>query len=418
MAGQVSAAARRRVLWTGVGAVVCAFLSYFFLVPVYPAVAHDLGVGPDVLGLLVGGGQLLGAVLQIPAGVAADRWGRRPFLVGALVVIAFCQVLRWVPGGIVPFAVAQTGIGLSLPLIVSSASAAVADAYAMGGRAQALGVLLASANVGQVAGYVAMGQLAGVLAWRQVSLALALLPALLTPLAMALPEPSRGKAAEALAGARVWRALRFLAAAGPASMLVVVALGVGAGNSSTYLLPFIDRANGLGPRITSLLLLPYVAGSVVLAPLTGRVADRVGVRGPLLAWSVVGALAAAGFALGGPGAAWVPPCYVLLGGTTGSLTGLAATRMADLADRPGGPGVGAAMGGLRSAQSLGPALGPPLSAVIYVSSGFRPAFLALSAALAMVLAVVAAFARAPAAGAVEAGGARPAEAAAGFVRRE
>ncbi|HLH69827.1 MAG TPA: MFS transporter [Candidatus Dormibacteraeota bacterium] len=385
---------RRRVLWTGVSSVLCVFLCSFFLVPVYPTVSRDLGVGPDLLGLLVGGGQLFGAALQIPAGLAADRFGRRPFLVGSLATTAACQVLRWAPGGVLTFGMAQAGVGLCLPLIVSSSSAAVADAYAEAGRAQALGMLLASANVGQVLGYLVTGQLAGWLTWRQVSLALTLPPALLTILAFGVPEPSRSQPGT-VQEVGLGPTLRFLIAAAPASLLAVVALAVAAGNSSTYLLPFVDRGLGLDARATSFLLLPYVAGSVVLAPLTGRVADRRGARPLMLAWSGTGALAAAGFAFLGPRIAWMPLCYVLLGGTTGSLTGLAAARMAELASRPGGPGVGAALGGLRSTQSLGPALGPPLAGLIYVEAGFRPAFLILAAELVAAFAAVAVLAGRP-----------------------
>jgi len=206
-----------------------------------------------------------------------------------------------------------------------------------------------------------------------------------------MPEPPRTLPTRP-ATVELRRTVRFLAGALPLSLMLVVALGLGAGQSSTYLLPFANRTQGLGPAATGVLLLPYVAGSVVLAPLTGRLADTIGTRAPFLAWIGAGAVAAATFALLGPSPVWILPCYVLLGGMVGSTLSLAAAQMADLAARLGRVGVGASLGGLRSAQSLGPALGPPLAGLLYVRAGFRSAFLALAAELLLALSVATFFA--------------------------
>ncbi len=92
----------------------------------------------------------------------------------------------------------------------------------------------------------------------------------------------------------------------------------------------------------------------------------------------------------------MPPCFVLLGGAVGVTTSLAAARMAELASADGGAGVGGALGGLRSAQSLGPALGRPLAGLVYVGAGFRPAFLVLAGALLTALLASAVLDRPPA----------------------
>src|SRR5207237_1593451 len=134
--------------------------------------------------------QLLAASLQLPVGMAADRLGRRPFMVLGLCLLVVTQLLRWQSYTPLVFTVAQCGIGLCLPMLLSGSSAAVADAYEhVAGRAQALGILFASGNVGQVAGYIVTGAGEALFDWRQLSLAFVLLPLGLLPFAARLPEP-------------------------------------------------------------------------------------------------------------------------------------------------------------------------------------------------------------------------------------
>ena len=372
--------ARRRVLWTSAAAVAICFVCYFGLLPVYPSIARDLGVRADSLGAILAAGQALAAVLQVPVGLAADRLGRRPFMVLGLSLLIATQLLRWQSYNLAVFTVAQCGIGLCLPMLLSGSSAAVADAYAhVAGRAQALGILFAFGNVGQVAGYIVTGAGEAAFTWRELSLGFVLLPVALLPFAIRLPEPPQDRR-PAPAAEELRRTLRFMLSPGPASLLLIAALVLSAGVCATYLLPFANRSRGVSSATTSILLLPYIAGAVLGAPVVGRLADRVGAFRPFLALIVLGGAATAAFALLGPSPAAIIGCYVVIGAAVGAGLSLASVQIVQMAGRVGA-GSGAALGGLRVGQNLGPAIGPAVGGLIYVRAGLEPAFVAAAAAM-------------------------------------
>jgi AAHS family benzoate transporter-like MFS transporter len=145
---------------------------------------------------------------------------------------------------------------------------------------------------------------------------------------------------------------------------------------------------------TSVLLLPYIAGAVVGAPMLGRLADRVGPRWPFLAMIAAGAASTAAFALTGPAPASIVACYALIGATIGGGLSLASLQIVQLANRAGA-GSGAALGGLRVGQNLGPAIGPALGGLIYVRAGLEPALLAASFAMLIALGIAFALVKPP-----------------------
>ncbi len=372
-------AARRRVLVTAASAAFANFLAFLGLTPLYPSVAHDLGLAVDSLGVYFGISSAVGVVLQVPVGVLADRLGRRRILVVGLVFMALGQVLRWQASTPLVFALSQLAIGLCSPFVVAPTYALIADAFSDSGRTAALGVLQAAISLGSVAGYLLAGLLGPLLGWRGYSLVLVVLPVLLMPLTLSMPEPPRRQRVETLAQGTA-AAFRFLFLPAAAALAAIAAIGLGSGFSATYLLPFEARAHGYAAGATSLLLVPYVMGSVVGAPLTGRWADRAGPRLPLLTGLLVAAAALALFGSVGFSAPAVLVCYLLVGAGVSTALSIAASSMADIAAHRHA-GTGAAMGGLRVGQQIGPAIGPALAGLVYARAGSATAYFALAAAL-------------------------------------
>ena len=69
-------------------------LGLFMILPVFALYATDLeGVTPSLTGLAIGIYGLTQAVLQIPAGLLSDRIGRKPVIVGGLLVFALGSVV-------------------------------------------------------------------------------------------------------------------------------------------------------------------------------------------------------------------------------------------------------------------------------------------------------------------------------------
>ncbi|GHC51915.1 MFS transporter [Alcaligenes pakistanensis] len=86
----------------------CRMLGLFLLTPVFAVAAHSLPGGNDAarVGLALGAYGLTQAVLQIPLGMASDRFGRRPIIVIGMalfviggVISAMAQSIDWVTVG-------------------------------------------------------------------------------------------------------------------------------------------------------------------------------------------------------------------------------------------------------------------------------------------------------------------------------
>jgi len=78
-------------MW-GIGFGIYATLSPLFL--------KDLGATPTDIGLVFGAGNVLAAMTFLPIGLAADRWGAKPLMVGAWIAstvgaAAFLPLTDW-----------------------------------------------------------------------------------------------------------------------------------------------------------------------------------------------------------------------------------------------------------------------------------------------------------------------------------
>jgi len=379
----ITDAERRRIALTANAAVFVNFLAYLGLTPIYAQVAHDLGVGAAGFGqfFLIQG--LISVFLQVPVGVLADRFGRRPIMLIGLAFMLAGQLLRWQAYNGWIFLAAQIAIGLCGPFIVSASYALIADVYQQG-RARALGVLQASINVGQGAGFLLAGLLAPWLGWRGFSLCVAVLPVLLLPLTATQPDFKVAAQGRSI-GRSMFAALRFLAIPAATAMAIVAALNLGVGSGATYLLPFLEETHHAGATVTSLLLIPYLLASIVGGPLAGAWADRAGVRVPAVACALSAIVGLVGLALLSDLIPAVGLCIALIGAAVSGLLTLVAVSVVELAGRHA-TGTGAALGGIRIGQGLGPTLAPFVVGFIFDGAGPTPAFLALAGG--MVVAVV------------------------------
>ena len=77
-------------------------LGLFFILPVFAVHAQTLRGGPDLtlVGIAIGGYGLAQGLLQIPFGMASDRWGRKPLIYAGLAVFAVGSLLGIAAGDI------------------------------------------------------------------------------------------------------------------------------------------------------------------------------------------------------------------------------------------------------------------------------------------------------------------------------
>lgn len=368
--------ARRRVLWTCVLSTFAAYLCLLFLNPVYPEVARELGLRPDTFSLLLSLAPALSVVMNLPVGILADRLGRRPLLLAGGCLLIISQLSLSTAVNPVLFAASRVALGFAIPFIASAAYAAVADAHPPGDRIQALGTVTASVNLGQAGGYVATALLVQALGWHLLALFLAVVPVGMLLFAVRMPEPPSAPS-QARLGAAVADALRFLSRPGNAASALIATAANGAGVSATFLLPFATHGQGFGTTATALLLIVYLAAAAVAAPAVGRLADRGRPRALLALCLGVAALSLAGFGLAGPSVAVILPVYAIVGATVAAAAALNTSVVVGAARRSG-TGTGAALGGLRIGQVLGPAAVTPAAAALYTHYDLRSAVFMLA----------------------------------------
>lgn len=87
--------AERRASFSLAGLFMCRMLGLFLLLPVFAVAAQGLpgGNDPARVGLALGIYGLTQAFMQIPFGVASDRWGRRPVVVFGLILFVVGSVI-------------------------------------------------------------------------------------------------------------------------------------------------------------------------------------------------------------------------------------------------------------------------------------------------------------------------------------
>jgi MFS family permease len=268
-----------------------AFFSSYLRMPVMPLYATSLGASPAQVGSINGAFMLTAGLLSIPAGLLADRTGRKlPILAGVIAValsallIPFCRqpsqmalVYILFGGGLAAFAPGM----LSL----------VADAMPAGMLGQAYGWYTTAIYVAMTLGPASGGYLAKHLGLREVffvsgclSLAVALLAQQLLP--ECAPRHKTEFHATLAASAELLHN-RWLCAC------LVATLGscIGFGIFLTFL-PLYATSRGLDPAQVGLVFAAQALTNVICRVPIGRIADRIDRR-----WIVTSGLCSLALAL-------------------------------------------------------------------------------------------------------------------------
>lgn len=251
-----------------------AFFSSYLRIPVMPLFAATLGAGPAQVGSINGAFMLTAGLLSIPAGLVADRTGRKlPIVFGVIATAAssLLVTLCHLPG---QMALAYVLFGAGLAAFAPGMLSLVADVMPSHRLGQAYGWYTTAIYIAMTLGPASGGYLAKLLGLRQVFVVSGGLLAVVAILVIfALPQgPPRHRTElhAALAGSiELLRNRRLLAC-----LLASTGSCIGFGVFLTFL-PLYASTQGYDPAQVGLVFAAQAITNVVGRVPIGKLTDRV-----------------------------------------------------------------------------------------------------------------------------------------------
>jgi ACDE family multidrug resistance protein len=273
---------RRAILAVAVGAVAMDTALLGLIAPLLPDIEQRTGAGEGALGASLSAYAVPVVLFSLPLGRMADAVGRRPLLIGGLLLTASGSALIAVSDslGVLMAGRAVQGTGSAASWI--AALAVVSDLAPPGKRGESIGVALAATSVGSIAGPALGGVTADLLGFAAPFLIVCgSSAALAVAVAAVFPRETRRDPPETPAWGSIMRVTR----SGRGAVATAISLG-GAGVLGLVELvaPLdLDARLGLSSSAIGLLFAFSVAVDAPLAPIGGRWGDRRGRGGPAVA---------------------------------------------------------------------------------------------------------------------------------------
>ncbi len=354
--------------------------------PVLPLFARSFGVSAAAVGLTLSAFAVARLVVNVPAGVAADRWGRRLLLVGGPLVTGLGNLLSATAPDLAWLLAWRFLAGVGSSLYMTGAIIAVTDIADDTNRGRMLavnqGALLLGVTVGPAVGGVtaeflglrapfllvgALALIAGAANWLRV-------PETRAPATLPDPPPS-GQERRSERRPNVLRLLRsadFLLIG-----FVTFAVFFARSGRQTVLPLFGEDEAGLSEATIGAAFALLSALNLALITVAGAAVDRFGVKATILPSALISGVGFALYILIGSSAAGFFLASFVLGvgsGTLGPAPPAYAAAIVPAEVR------GAAMGLYRTLGDLGFVLSPPLVGLIADHVGYDAA-LALNGAM-------------------------------------
>jgi predicted MFS family arabinose efflux permease len=250
------------------------------IAPLVTGMAADLGTSAGTIGVVAAAYALPGIVTGALAGPFADRYGRRPFLVGGALMVGTGTVLSALAPSLLLVTLLRGVAGVGAAVILPNMMATVADHFATSRRARIISVIFTANTLGGLVGITATGILAQHWGWR-VALALAGVLAFGAAIATAFAPLRRAPRTDV---AFLSPIRRVLADRSALALLASNYLGATALQTwALFIVVFFERSYGLARDVASTYALALGAGMLLGTQLGPNLVGRIGPRASLAA---------------------------------------------------------------------------------------------------------------------------------------
>ena len=358
------------MLWRATFWVSFPFGILAFVLPIY---GKELGATALEVGGFFSAVSLVPVLVRPFLGRALDRWGRRPFLLLGLLGYVVAMVMFCLADTVLLLTVARFVQGLGQAFLWLSAYTIVADVAEQTGRGHDFGIIDEAANRGAI-----IGTTAGFFVWfglentgldgRQIWFWL--FAAYTVPALLALWSGWRG-----VRETRPQAAMQPVESR-PVSGQLLALMGIvfvtGASSAMVWPLLMVFLQDALKADVEALIwaYLPAALISAFLPSRMGRIADRLGRKGPMIAGLIVGAAASALI----PHLRSLLPLVILWAVESLGYTASVPAERAFVADIAGEDTRGTSYGLYTFAYFLGAALGPLVGGWLYDNLGHATPF--------------------------------------------
>ncbi|HMK56095.1 MAG TPA: MFS transporter, partial [Dissulfurispiraceae bacterium] len=270
--------------------------------PVLPLFAAHLGAGPSGIGLIAAVSAFTGVIASIPAGIMADRVGKRRMLVFSAVVFSSAPVLYLFVSDIAQLAVVRLYHGFATAIFLPVAMALVSDLFAAE-RGEKMGWFSTSTLLGRFVAPMAGGSIIGALSFNpdlpfKVVYAVCAAAGFVTLFfAVRIPAGTGGSQQK-----RTWKETADIFRVVISSRTIVITSGVEAailfayGTFETFL-PLYSIEAGLSAYEVGMFLSSQVITLALTKPVMGKFSDRHGRRPQILFGALAGAVCIGGFSV-------------------------------------------------------------------------------------------------------------------------
>jgi MFS family permease len=355
--------------------------------PVLPIFTGYLGADPSGVGFIASVSAFTGVLISVPAGILADRLGKRRMLVFSAIIFSTAPFLYLFVTNIWQLALIRLYHGLATAIFIPVSMAMVSDIFRKE-RGEKIGWFSTSTLLGRFLAPLVGGGIIGALvfspgiSYKVVYLVCGIAGIITLLLSFKIPYT-----AEIQKEARSWQETFRVFRTVVSNRGIVITSAVEAailfayGTFETFL-PLYSLKIGLSAYEVGIFLSSQVITLAIMKPLMGKFSDRHGREAQIFFGALTGSLCIGSFSLFN---SFIPLLFlsILFGFSLSVVTSATSAFIADLSVAEGR---GSAMGILGSIMDIGHTTGPLVSGIIAAYFGISKSFIGASVVL-----VVAAF---------------------------